>query len=353
MDGLVVLSSGGRCLRRVLFVNSYGGASVWEQIKKGLLPPHHLWGCLELARMGYEVALAEPLPHFYLHRNPFPHDLKLLKIVREWLGGDGIIYCGHTLLYWIPLLKLLGGVRRRVVSLTYARESLDFSRAHTGIIALTPAAADQARKLAPRAKIAHLSWGADLGFFPRLRYEPEWFLSCGITQRDFRTLSEGASICRSKIRVICPGLPAGVRWPSNVRLVDGGSGWSFEKAVVSYDELLRDYYAGCTASLIILKNDPLEKTAVGFTNLIEAMAMARPVIVTRTGALPTEIDVEKVGCGLHVPAEDPNALAEAIETLASDLDRARSMGEAGRTLCETRYNITRYARELHEFFESL
>ena len=31
------------------------------------------------------------------------------------------------------------------------------------------------------------------------------------------------------------------------------------------------------------------------------MAMARPVIVTRTGALPTEIDVERTRIDLHVP----------------------------------------------------
>ena len=71
--GLVVLSNGSRpCLRRVLYTNSYGGPQLWAKIKKGLVPPHHMWGCLELARRGYEVALAEPLPDFYLHRNPLP-----------------------------------------------------------------------------------------------------------------------------------------------------------------------------------------------------------------------------------------------------------------------------------------
>src|SRR6266446_6265751 len=175
---LVLAPTLGRTLRRVLYVNSYGGPAVWEKIKRGELPPHHLWGCLELVRMGYEVALADPLPHFYLYRNPFPHDLKLLGMIRSWLGLDGIVFCGHTLLYWIPLLKWLGALRCRVVSLAFARETLDFARAHSGIIALTPAAADQARKMAPRARVAHLSWGTDLGCFPKFDYVPEWFLSC-------------------------------------------------------------------------------------------------------------------------------------------------------------------------------
>ena len=116
---------------------------------------------------------------------------------------------------------------------------------------------------------------------------------------------------------------------------------------------MNDYYAECAASLIIIKNDPADYTAVGFTNLLEAMAMARPVIVTRTGAVPTEIDVERAGCGLHVPPNDPAALATAIKTLADDPVRAKAMGEAGRRLVETRYNIQRYADDLHNFFELL
>ena len=299
--------------------------------------------------MGYEVALAEPLPDFYLHRNPLPHDLKLLKIMRSWLGPDGIVYCGHNVLYWIPLLRMLGAHRCRIVSLLFAREPLDFSRAHRGIIALTGAAAEQARRLAPGAKVAQLGWGADLGIFPRIPYEPKWFLSCGRTLRDQATLCAAASISRRFIRVISPRSPDGPAWPHNVELLSNeGSG-----DAVSYQELLHNLYASCAASLIILKYDPIEYTGVGMTNLIEAMAMARPVIVTRTGALPTEIDVEKVGCGLHVPPANPAALAEAIEALADDPPRATEMGQKGRELAEKHYNIQRYAADLHRFFESL
>lgn len=349
--GLVVLSPANRRpFRRVLYVNSYGGVVDWERTKCGALPPHHMWGCPELVRMGYEVALAEPLPpEFYSHPNPFPRDLKLLKVIRSWLRPDDIIYCGHNVLFWIPFLKQLGAVRPHVVSLLFGREPLYFSRIHSGIIALNSAAADQARKLAPRATIAHLGWGVDLEFFPKLPYNPEWFMSCGRTHRDHYTLSQAASRSERQIRVISPNLPRDIAWSSNVTLVTGGK----LDDTVTYQELLHQYYANCAASLIILDFDPAEFTGVGFTNLIEAMAMARPVIVTRTGALPSEIDVEKVGCGLHVPPQDPEALVKAIKLLADDPDRARAMGEVGRRLCEKRYNIARYATELHQFFQSL
>src|SRR5258708_3463435 len=149
--GLVILSpESGRYFRRVLYVNNYGGAAVWEKIKQRLVPPHHFWGCLNLVRMGYEVAIAEPVPDFNIRRRPFPHDLKLLRVVSTWLKRDDIVYCGHNVLHWIPFLRALGVLRRPIVSLLYANEPLDFSRAHSGIIALTPTAALQAARLAPR-----------------------------------------------------------------------------------------------------------------------------------------------------------------------------------------------------------
>jgi hypothetical protein len=295
--------------------------------------------------MGYEVAVPDALGDFYLYRRPLPHDLKFWRAVRHWLGPEGIVYCGHNTLFWIPLLRMLGLVQPRVVSLLFAREPLDFARAHSGVVALTPAAADQARRLAPRARVAHLAWGADMSCFPELGYEGGWFLSCGLTNRDYRTLSAAADRCSCRVRVAGRPQVPGLNWPSKVELIPGGN--------APYGTWLREHYTHAAAVLIVLKEDGQERTANGFTNLIEAMGMGRPVIVTRTGALPGEIDVEQAGCGLHVPPGDPVALADAMQVLARDPDGARQMGERGRELARRRYSIGRYAGDLHRFFESL
>lgn len=354
-DGTLVLArANGNSSRRVIFVNSYGGRSGWERIKQGLVASHHLWGCLELVRMGYEVALAEPLPHFYFNRRAFPHDLSLVRMARNWLGRDDIIFSGHTLLYWVPLLKALNALKRHVVSLKYAREELDFSRLHSGILALTPAAVDHAKKIAPRVRVGYVGWGVDLAFFQKQPYQPEWFLSCGIANRDFNTLSRAATLSRQPIRVICPGLKPGLNWSPNVTVIDGGPGWLTDpNKVINLKDLLRDYYPRTSCSLIIMNPDPEEYTANGFTNLMEAMALGLPVIVSRTGALPGELDVEATGCGLHVPPEDPEALAKAIKAIGTDPEHARAMGEVGRKVCESRFNIRNMGQRLHQFFESL
>ncbi len=59
---------------------------------------------------------------------------------------------------------------------------------------------------------------------------------------------------------------------------------------------------------------------------MEAMALGRPVVATRVGALP-----ELLGeAGVLVPPGDPGAMATAIATLLANPERARSLGEAAR-----------------------
>jgi hypothetical protein len=352
-DVVILSPANGVVKRRMIYLDNYGGPAMWRKIKEGLVPPHHLRGALELAKMGYEVALPEPLDDFYWRRKPFPHDLRLLKMAREWLGKDAVIFCGHNVLFWLPFLRGLGLLKCKIVSNLWAREPLNLSRCHSGIVGLTGAGADQARKLAPNVKVVQLGWGVHLDSFPLLPYIPERFFSCGIALRDFRTMSLAARRTREPIEVICPGEVKDVSWPENVTVVDGGRGWNTENKKITFQELLHNHYAKSAGSLIIVKEDPREYIACGFTELIEVMAMARPVILTRTGALPTEIDIERIGCGIFVPPDDPGAITEAIKYVRENPEKAEAMGQAGRRACETYYNIDRYAADLDKLFDCI
>jgi glycosyltransferase involved in cell wall biosynthesis len=63
-------------------------------------------------------------------------------------------------------------------------------------------------------------------------------------------------------------------------------------------------------------------------SVLEAMAAARPVIVTDIGGMAEAVVQGETG--LLVPAGDAGAAARALVELASDRGRARQMGEAGR-----------------------
>ena len=144
--GMTILSLGdAKPRRRLLYLNSYGMASAWRLINDGPYPGQHLWGCLELVRLGYEIAMPE-VPRqdtrFFNYRR---QDMRLLAFAKEWLGRDGIVYSGHTILFWIPLLVRLSLLRCPVVSMIYARgETLCFAKGYRGLIALTPAAKSRA-----------------------------------------------------------------------------------------------------------------------------------------------------------------------------------------------------------------
>ena len=63
--------------------------------------------------------------------------------------------------------------------------------------------------------------------------------------------------------------------------------------------------------------------------LLEAMAAGLAVIVTDASPGPLEV-VEPGVSGLVVPSDDPDALAAAMASLASDPERCRRMGAAAR-----------------------
>lgn len=83
-------------------------------------------------------------------------------------------------------------------------------------------------------------------------------------------------------------------------------------------------------------------------SVLEAMAAARPVVVTDIGG--TAEAVVEGETGLLVPAGDAEAAARALVELASDRQRARRMGEAGRArqreLFDGERMVERYERAL-------
>jgi glycosyltransferase involved in cell wall biosynthesis len=84
--------------------------------------------------------------------------------------------------------------------------------------------------------------------------------------------------------------------------------------------------------------------------VIEAMAQGVPPIVSDVGGMP-ELVVDGE-CGLVVPPRDPDALAQAIGTLAGNRDRAGTIGRKAQDRIRTHFNIeTTIARTLEVFDE--
>lgn len=71
--------------------------------------------------------------------------------------------------------------------------------------------------------------------------------------------------------------------------------------------------------------------------VLEAMARAKPVVASAVGGTPElVVDGET---GILVPPGDVAALADALAALLADPDRAKRMGEAGRTRVEREFSL--------------
>ena len=84
--------------------------------------------------------------------------------------------------------------------------------------------------------------------------------------------------------------------------------------------------------------------------IIEAMAAGVPVIATPLGGSKELVTPET---GILVPAENPDAFAEAITQLAEDADRRKQMGKACRLRAEQLFCATQNARLTEDLYLDL
>ncbi|MBA3377360.1 MAG: glycosyltransferase [Chloroflexia bacterium] len=87
------------------------------------------------------------------------------------------------------------------------------------------------------------------------------------------------------------------------------------------------------------------------TVLIEAMALAVPVVSTPVTGIPELVRDGETG--RLVAPDDPPALANAIESVLADPEGARRLARAGRALVEERFDLRRNAATLRTQFEKV
>jgi glycosyltransferase involved in cell wall biosynthesis len=82
------------------------------------------------------------------------------------------------------------------------------------------------------------------------------------------------------------------------------------------------------------------------TTLLQGMACAKPVVVSRTGAIARGYHLDDAANCRLVPPGDVDAFEHAVLDMLGDPSRAEALGRRARDTVERHLTWTRYTREL-------
>jgi glycosyltransferase involved in cell wall biosynthesis len=228
-----------------------------------------------------------------------------------------------------PVFRLLKPQRRISRVLVHSNRQLDMAVSELAI---------------PRQRLAFVAYGVDTDFWsPASIHEERLVVSAGREHRDYATLARACGDVPIRVFVAAGSLfsPAARQhqpreWPSNFQV-----GFA-EPAVV------REMYA--RASVVVVPLVPNDFQA-GVTVVLEAMAMAKTVVVTATEG---HADVLEDGVtGLMVPPGDATALRDAVVRLLTNPSERRRLGANARQMVEARFGLDQYVDRLAWHLEQI
>jgi glycosyltransferase involved in cell wall biosynthesis len=234
----------------------------------------------------------------------------------------------------------------------------DLFRVHTGIDHIFVYSTYQKHYIEKRWKVSphrvtYTPFMVDHRFFSQEKASPgdplklnqssiPMICSAGLEFRDYATLVEAVQGLNVSV-VIAAASPwskrkdttAGLQIPENIVI----------QRFTQYD--LRDLYAA--SRFVVMPLFEVEFQA-GVTTILEAMAMGKAVICSRTRGQTDVIDEGKTG--VYVPPGDAAALRRAIQNLLGDPQKAQLIGEAGRQAVQDYMSLEKYTQFLNEFVQA-
>tara|TARA_B100001115_G_C15841156_1_gene421834 strand:- start:1966 stop:3051 length:1086 start_codon:yes stop_codon:yes gene_type:complete len=337
-----------------------------KEIEQGLYPRNHLWGLDEIEKekswrstiISSDAVRIPSLLENLLNQSFFrgsPGAKAEIAAVRAAHTAD-LIYsvCGPlALVRRFRQAKLVSWVFRepphvgkgsRLAHAAYRPKRLS---SHAGFLCLTPKAEETFREHAPSR---FLPWCVDLELFdgkPAEAYpERPFFLATGKTERDYETLTQAANKVNADIRVIGPASLRPANLPPNLRWTNTST--DPPDQAIDYPTL-RKWYAECIGVCIPLTGDADD--TCGYTNLLEGMAMSKPVLMTKSGCLG--LDPENEGCGLWIRPKDIEGWRSKMNLLIEKPNLAAKMGDTGRKVTERNFSPARFDADVVNFLKKL
>jgi len=194
----------------------------------------------------------------------------------------------------------------------------------------------------PAERIQVIHYGVDQHFFAptgNVSQEERLILSVGETRtRDYSTLFQAVNQLPVKLAVAASG-----SWYAREKRTKLTSQIPQNVQLLGKQSLtqLKSWYERCQFVVLPIHDAPF---SAGATAVMEAMAMERAVIVTRSEGIADYI-IDGETC-LTVEPRNPEQMKEAISFLLNHPEEARRLGQNGRKFIEEKLNLDVYVSKL-------
>jgi glycosyltransferase involved in cell wall biosynthesis len=196
----------------------------------------------------------------------------------------------------------------------------------------------------PHEKLYLIKHFVDQLFWSPREREPDMICSAGAEMRDYPTLLRAlrgtdlrCHIAADHVRVDRFGFARRLSTAAFSAMASGSKVTIGRKPLVE----LRELYARSRFVVVPLQTSDTDN---GITVILEAMAMGKPVICSRTRG---QVDVIQEGVtGLFVPVGDAKAMRTAILDLWHDPARAERMGRAARAYVEKHHTLEQFSQSV-------
>jgi glycosyltransferase involved in cell wall biosynthesis len=332
---------------RVVYSHNYSAAGIRAQVAAGRYPAQHMYGA-----QAFETLVTTD------HRGDHPltrlservlrlraGDLRDELSIRRLRPRPDLVFAGEPL-HVAGLAQLPRRRRPPLVAVFHQPAPLTpwwrrMVRGFDGIVCLSSRVRDQLIRehgRDPRVTVA-LPWGPDRS---REIYPPTEpgavVVAAGKTGRDFATLVTALHKCPLPARLwtardALPAVPPGVE-VREPRTVPADPGAARQFAWVDARDALAE---AAVVAIPLTSADRL----VGLSELADALALGRPVVMTRNPYI--DVDLDAVGCGRFIDVGDVDGWAKVLEELMSDPELRTRMGAAGRRYVDETWNSDAFA----------
>lgn len=342
---------------RLLFANNYDMDRARAGWRRGTYPAHHLFGT---------AYLDVPFEVIDLRYREDDLPARMTRRLRGTLGDVGvqlravgrlrrrsIIYAAQAQeLTMVAALRRLGLIRAPVVGVFHgvpagSRLNQFPLGGFDHVIALSQMTCRMLTDAGvPRDRVSTLAWGPDLAFpgfaSASSASADARLVSTGKTGRDLETLIAALRLTGQAARIYADRHALADVGPiaDRVEIVPAVPPKPPPSAPFTYAHTVADLRSAAVIAIPLKDLHPLN----GLTELADAIACGRPVIVTRAPYF--DLDVEAIGCGWWVEPDDVDGWAAAITEAFSDRKRLAEMGRTGRCWAEDHWNARRFADQL-------